>query len=363
MTTNYLATKERIVSFDALRFIFCIFIILHHIGINIYSFYQLDNPYFHTAHLAVECFFVLSGFLIAKHFFSTTITKETAPKEFGRFFFSRLKRLYPEYVFSLLLCLVLTNAFSHHVTSKTFLLNMSLLAGWGNIVNIINGIWYVTILFWGGMFIYSLLCFWKDKARFVFLPLVALICLFYLVNHGQSISGHQYPIEFNLLSKGTIRGLLGLCAGFFCFSICRALQNSTINFNTKITTPLLHILEITASILLVKLCLLKRSNGIYDFNIYYYAGFIISLLYFKKEWFLKFLSWKIWKHISYLSYIIYLTHLILIEILRVHWPQLSAMNPFLSYSIITILCILFGFICYHAQKFLFKKLTALLIKN
>lgn len=354
--------NKHIVAFDSLRFIFCIFVILHHIGINIYSFHGLPNPYFLTAHLAVECFFVLSGFLLAKHFFSVKITDSNAGEEVGRFFLKRLKRLYPEYLFALIVCFVLTNVFAHHITSKTFFLNLSLLTGWGNIPNIINGIWYVIVLFWGGAFLYFLLCFWGDKARFVFLPTLAIICLFYLVNHGGSIGGHQLPIEFNLLSKGTIRGILGLCVGIFCFEICHFLSGLKLNFNMQIINPLLHVAEFLSVFLLIRLCLFKKSDGIYDFNVYYYASFIIGLCYFKKELLLKCLSRPFWKHFSYLAYSIYLTHLIPIEIMREHWKGLSYMSPYISYPIILACSIGFGFLCYHSQKYLFAKVKFLLIK-
>lgn len=56
----------KIIAFDALRFIACLFIIWHHTGINIYEFHHIDHTFFRTAGLAVEIFFVLSGFLLAK---------------------------------------------------------------------------------------------------------------------------------------------------------------------------------------------------------------------------------------------------------------------------------------------------------
>lgn len=130
----------------------------------------------------------------------------------------------------------------------------------------------------------------------------------------------------------------------------------------QIINPMLHVAEFLSVFLLIRLCLFKKSDGIYDFNVYYYASFIIGLCYFKKELLLKCLSWPFWKHFSYLAYSIYLTHLIPIEIMREHWKGLSYMSPYISYPIILACSIGFGFLCYHAQKYFFAKVKFLLIK-
>lgn len=54
--------KEKIVGFEFLRFIFACLIVLLHAGSIM------------TGYLAVDCFFVLSGFLLALSFFKKTNT-------------------------------------------------------------------------------------------------------------------------------------------------------------------------------------------------------------------------------------------------------------------------------------------------
>ncbi len=352
--------KERIVSFDALRFIACIFIILHHAGINIYIFHQLPNPFFRTAGLAVEIFFVLSGFLIAKSYYRSLNNGLSSGDKCKKYFYNRIKRLYPEYIFAMCLCAFLTNAFSHPISMDTFMLNAVMMAGWGGIPNIINGIWYVVVLFWGGCLIFNLLVLYREKAKYFILPTITCVCLFYLVNHGHTISGHQQSIEFKLLSKGTIRGILGLTIGLYCFQVCQWIKISDIQIKPMILSKLLLVLEIVAVILLVNAILIRKGQNIDDFNIYFYISYIVGLLYFGKEKLLKFLSWKGMQPLADLSYTIYLTHLILLEILRVHWTALSSIKPFYMYIIVVVLCIMFGYICYHAQKWLFTKLKQML---
>lgn len=351
---------KKIVAFDSLRFIACIFIILHHTGINIYGFHEMSWSYFRTGGLAVEIFFVLSGFLLANSYYKSLSNNLSIADNCKKYFFDRIKRLYPEYIFAMLLCSLLTNLFSHHLSMKTFMLNAVMMAGWGGIPNIINGIWYVIVLFWGGCFLFNILSIYKEKAVYWMLPTISFLCLFYLINHGGTISGHQWGIEFNLLSKGTIRGLLCITVGIYCFQICQRMKTANMYLKPKIQNTLLFILEVVAVVLLVNAVLIRKNQDVSDFNIYFYISYIVGLLYFRKEKFLKFLSWKGWKPFTDLSYTIYLTHLILLEILRVHWVGLSTMNPYLMYTIVTILCIAFGAICYHTQKRLFAKLKHIL---
>lgn len=347
---------KKIVAFDSLRFIACLFIIWHHTGINIYGFHSLPYSYFLTAGLAVEIFFVLSGFLLAKSYYKSLNNGLSAADNCKNYFFNRIKRLYPEYIFAMLLCALLTNLFSHHISMRSFMLNAFMLAGWGGIPNIINGIWYVIVLLWGGSLLFNLLSLYKEKAIYWILPTISCLCLFYLINHDTNISGHQFPIEFGLLSKGTIRGILCITVGIYCFQICQWMKIANIYLKPKIQSVALFILEIVAVALLVNAILIRKNQDVSDFNIYFYISYIVGLLYFRKEKFLKFLSWKCWKPFTDLSYTIYLTHLILLEILRVHWVGLSTMNPCLMYAIVTIVCIAFGAICYYTQKWLFSKL-------
>ncbi len=134
-----------------------------------------------------------------------------------------------------------------------------------------------------------------------------------------------------------------------------------LRFRPQITNALLLIAEITATCLLINAILLRKGQDIADFNIYFYISFLVGLLYFKKERLLKFLSWKGWEHVAYLSYTVYLTHLIVMEILRVHWVSLNAMNPTLMFTIVTVLCLAFGFVCYHTQKRLWNMLKKYLV--
>ena len=350
---------KKILAFDSLRFIACMIIVVYHAGINIYGY---DTPMcFKSAGLAVEVFFVLSGFLLANSYYKSLNNGMSAPENCKNYFLTRIKRLYPEYIFALLLCLLLIPLFVRGINTQTFLLNVLMMGGWGGVPNIMDGIWYVVVLFWGGCLCFNLLSLYKDKATFFIFPAISCLCLFYLINNGYTLTGHQMPIEFGLLSRGTIRGLLGITVGIYCFQLCQYIKNLKIEFKQNLLSFSLFVLEIISVVLLIKLILFRNGQNLADYNIYFYTSYILGLLYFGKEKLLKFLSWKIWLPFVKLSYTIYLTHLILLPILRVKWPDLTTMSMYKMYTIIVILCVGFGAICYYIQKNCLIKLKGIFL--
>lgn len=347
---------KKILALDSFRFFASIFIILHHIGINIYVANGLPNPYFNMAHLALEGFFILSGFLIAKSYSRLDFSQLSEGTAVKNFFINRIKRLWPEYMFALIICLILTPIFAHSLNIAYLPLNIFFLGGWNTTPGLINGIWYVIVLFWGGAFLFSLMTFYKDKAFYLWLPIIALVCMSYMIIHFNAVSGNQFPIEFGLVSRGLIRGLLGMLVGIFTYKICEYLKTLNININKKLLSISLLILEILSLSVIVYLLIYEQSYLLNSFNIYFASAFIIGLLYFGKEKILKFLSWNIWTKISCWAYMIYLTHLVVLECLGHQWKALSTMSPWLSYPILVICCVIFGGICYNLQKILSKKI-------
>ena len=79
----------RIYSIDLLKFIFAYLVVFAHMDIN-----------YPGASVAVDFFFVFSGFFLAKKFYSKSVDN---PKDYNQFCYTadHVKRLYPQYVFSL----------------------------------------------------------------------------------------------------------------------------------------------------------------------------------------------------------------------------------------------------------------------
>lgn len=90
--------------FDFLRFFFAFNILLAHLGELSQSKSLLFLSYFSNSSIAVQGFFIISGFLVAKSFSNTPSLKE--------YFIKRAKRILPAYVFVVLLSTFFLSFFS-----------------------------------------------------------------------------------------------------------------------------------------------------------------------------------------------------------------------------------------------------------
>lgn len=345
-----------IYSFNSLRFILAIFICWHHTVIIIYGNDSYESKYFKAAHLAVECFFILSGFLMAKSFYAKSLISQN-PTALGNFFLARFKRLYPQFIFCLFVLYFITKSFGIHTSTSSFFLSNILLCDFSRIPTMIGGMWFVTVLFWLGSFIYALMFFFKEKALYLFIPVLAILSLCYMTANIGQVAGHSQPIILNFLSQGILRGMLGLSVGIFAYMIVDFInKNDWGKLNKKRWNVILIILELFCIIELCRLILFRNGNNLTDFNIYFVFSFIIILLFYKKEKFLKILSNPYLAKTGDISYILYLSHTGLLVILS-KYAVFSEMNKVLMFTVVTFLCVIFATILY----FLFKKVSSTII--
>ena len=184
----------------------------------------------------------------------------------------------------------------------------------------------------------------------------------YLINHGGIHGGPDF-IEFELISNGTFRGLLALTVGIYTYWICEFIKKQKMILKEKALYAMLLLGEIVSVLGLLYTFIFQTLSDNSDFNVYFYAAFIIGLLYFKKERLLKFLSWKIWQPFGRISYMLYLTHFIIIDILKTNCEEWARSNLVVTYLLITVLTVLFAFGCSWEQKWCSAKLKKLLLKK
>lgn len=102
----YKQASKRILQLEGLRFIMCCIIILSHLeflgGSGIFG--DFYTTYLHNATLAVDYFFMLSGFGI----YLSSKRPECTLKNAYKFAVDKVKKIYPAYLFSLLISLPIT---------------------------------------------------------------------------------------------------------------------------------------------------------------------------------------------------------------------------------------------------------------
>jgi peptidoglycan/LPS O-acetylase OafA/YrhL len=313
---------------------------------------ETGYKYFRSAHLAVDCFFVLSGFLLARSFYLKSLYTEN-PTGLIDFFISRIKRLYPEYLFCMISLFILMRCLKVDMGSaKAFFLNFIMVTDVSGIQTMLLGAWYVVVLFWVSCFLYALMYFFKEKALQLYIPLLSFSCLFFLTSNAGAVSGYSVPTVLGFLSQGVVRGFLGLSVGIFAYMIADYINKNDWNcINKKKIHCILIFLELLSIAGLLMLLCSSKKGSFHDFNIYFAFTFIIILLFYKKEFFLRFLSNPVLAKIGDISYILYLSHISLMFCLKKYSVFLD-MNVVLIFVLSIIISVVFAVILYFSCRLL-----------
>ena len=333
-----------ITSLDTFRFIAAIFIVLLHTR----TFFFGKDLYFSCGSLAVELFFVLSGFLLANTYQKLKQKKrKPLSKEYlcQAFFFRRFLRLWPEYIFAMFVSMILLGMFTK-TTTQPFFLNFFMMAGVGGIPAILTASWYVPVVFLCSYLLFCLLICSKESSKTLIFPILFFLCLFFMINTKNPFRNPTGVIQYSLLSRGMIRGLLAMIVGIYTFWICNGLAQYSKKLNKRLTPIVLFIGEVISVGSIFYTLTFQRNHGISDFNIYFYSAFLIGLLYYKKEKLLKFLSWKIWIPFSTISYSLYLTQWTSLTILKKICPYFIKENIARGYIVSLLFSMLFA-ACAH----------------
>ncbi|WP_085247436.1 acyltransferase family protein [Gilliamella mensalis] len=261
--------------------------------------------------LAVDYFFILSGFVLA----FSILNK----KEFNCFSFTKARflRLYPVYIFSILLTFIVLKLLHHHLGKPDF----------GDIVRILIigellpfvqsssfiffeplGVsWSISAELWVGVIFFPVLHFFDKKANqlvFPFLMLIILICFFIINNYSTDYMNIHYHKFGKLMPFGLIRALLGYALGAFIYIIVKSMQNNS----TKKSENIISVIQI----IIVFFIIYFYAKNDYIKNNEYYSIFLFSLmiisLSFNKGIIFKLTNNIIGNWFGKISYPLYLLH-------------------------------------------------------
>jgi len=172
-------------AFEFYRFLFaCVVFFLHFRG---YGGFKSPNGAFNGGYLAVEFFFILSGFLMmGKVERDCQAVAEGASAETLTvgYFFSRYKKLMPPYWLSIVVLFLV-----HIIVMPDFNIKSNLLKALPEFFGVqmfwrpggINGhLWYVSALLWAGSLAYYLLLKYKDSMLNIVFPFGLLTAIGYI---------------------------------------------------------------------------------------------------------------------------------------------------------------------------------------
>lgn len=288
------------------RGIFALFIfLLHFWGIYI------GKSLFETSYLAVEGFFIISGYLLAKELDgkSDILLFNIIRK--------KIRKLYPKYILSILIlvCLWIVipdigRYFSVELTSlfgEIFLLQCSGFFPF----KLVNGVsWFVSALMIVTVIELTFYKLIKEKI-YLILPFIILIAysIIYLSCGNLDCHGQRYGV----LLLGIVRASGGISLGMLCFQLSK---NDVFHNNQK----LINIVEIISTFLIVYM-LVGKQHSYGDFVILLPISLCIICSRYGNGLVDKVLSCKIFQYWGKISYEIYLYQFIVIYMMVLLVPR------------------------------------------
>lgn len=215
-------TQNRNGTIEILRFIFIWVVVCYH-ATPMFSF----SKFFTGGFMAVEFFFILSGFFMAAH-----AAKKAPVVQPGRDVFDFLKHkisgIYPAFLICFITAFIVRECFETTQISSRFLYRviysfgeLGFLQMAGFPAYCATGVgWYLSALFLSMLLLYPLLR--KNKSLFVFV-IAPVLCIFLLgfivrTTGHLSVPDHLY---FGVVYKGVLRALADISLGCICFELCR----------------------------------------------------------------------------------------------------------------------------------------------
>jgi peptidoglycan/LPS O-acetylase OafA/YrhL len=323
-------------SIDTLRFLLTLAVVVGHAFL---SLVRQGNELWALQNIAVDGFFVISGYFIAnscsKRLCSISVGNEW--NVFTSFTFHRFKRLWIEYAFAVVITIILSALVFHKTNTSTLPLNLLLITQINRVGGIINGSWYISVLFWEGALIsWFLICFREEIGRFVIYA-GAFLSFAYLYGVYGNLSINAYPLLFNFLSAGFLKGFmdmgLGIAVYEFCQKFCKIRKNKLV----------IEFLESVALIFIVYS--MAGTLGHRDFLGVIGFAILMGLLSFKEGFIYKFLNLKFWSEFNKSSYMLYLTHGELLLLLG-NYMNFHEYHRSFVYLIAGISCVAWGWICF-----------------
>lgn len=218
--------KARNGKIELLRFVFAALIVAHHSRFVVGD----ESAVFLGGSLAVEFFFLVSGYLMMASVERRWTAPEALGSETAGFLFNKAKRLYPDLFFSYGIGLAVYSLAKKYTLRQALRLagksigGVFLLWSTGLEQSSINvPLWYMSAMLLVMAVLYPLLRKWPDMVSHVVCPLVGLVLLGWMCQEYSHPRGPTNWLGF--VYKGTIRAMAELCLGVVCYQWAKKLRD------------------------------------------------------------------------------------------------------------------------------------------
>ena len=348
---------------DIIKLFLALFVVLGHTYILVIR--NSPNQMLSLQNIAVDGFFIISGFFLAKS--TNKIKKEYRDNWtlFLKFNLHRYIRLFPEFFATITLSALVYYFVLDIKLFNSIPVNLIFISQINTIDGVLNGSWFVSVLYYAGALLSVILLFSKDNIKYSLIFILTLFSFLFLYSYYGNLSLNQYPLIADWLSIGWIKGLMDLGIGILTFSVAEISNKNQIKFQTK---PAIVIALI--ALIFVLYAGIHFGLGRRDFLcLPGYAVLIYLCSIDQTQLALKEISGKRWggvlKSLSYFSiptYAWYLSHCLVIDLL-LKFTNIKLLPSFVQIVTVIITSWILAIILYKVSKLIRKiNLNTILFK-
>ena len=342
-----MATSRRIAVVDWAKLVYAFVIVLVHAN------YLMPGAYdwrlvecFGGGYVAVEFFFIVSGFLMAKAASKTNIKSAHLGYETIQFIGRKILVILPIYVVAYMLDFILMqilNNASLYTAVKQFIYAIPYflryhMAGFEGIVDPIAPAWYISSMLLAMLLLYPMFKKFKDIFSCVIAPLLTLFLYGYISQTRGNISASS--IWIGSIYVGNLRAIAGISLGCICWEISQKISN--LKFST-LFKKILTVVEGACYILPI-ISMQLRAHTKLDFIIIFMFAVAITLSFSRQTYSSEITFAPSW--VANFSLSIYLTHNEMNALVKVLFPQGGLWDRLpwmLLFSVIfAIICMIMG---------------------
>lgn len=281
---------KRNYAIDFFRIFFTCLICMHHFQ-DVFNVSIIKSGY-----VAVEFFFILSGFLLYKSF-------QRNPEESAvKYTIKKLRRLYPEYLLAFSICFILNLLQKNEgwvdyifkaVQEITLTQNIGIFKGSFN-----YPLWYLSVLIFGGYLLYALLKKNKKDTIHILLPAIIIFTYSILLKEGKGLENWN---TINGLYIPLLRGIADMSIGILVANAVNSEYWKKLELHIKG----LYVIEIISYILLGILIMLETK---YEMTCIIFISILIGATQIDNSLTNRLFNRRIIGNIALLTYPMYLNH-------------------------------------------------------
>ncbi len=315
------------------KFIFALVIAFFHTN----QFYpNNENPIFRWGYIAVEFYFIITGFYFAKKVLKEDYKKENIGIETIRFTISKIKTFIIPLIIIYIIQLVGIILYEDYTIAQTvdtiwsFLLCRHL--GIGR-VRILGQLWYLSVMVMGLTILYPLIKKYKDNFIYLVCPIFIIFGLAFIHhNYGTIDVANRY--WFYAFNPSIIRGLVDISIGMILFLLHERLKKVEYTRLFRIFLTILGEALLLGILFIIQFISHAKR---YEFILLLIISIAILIICSEKTYDFKFLNNKFVYYLEKLSLYVFINHTTVYFYIGVFCKELTSKKCAIIGVIITVI--------------------------